>query len=197
MTVKKKFHHGNLRRELIETGHAALNENGVDGLSLRKLAQRIGVSQSAPYRHFESKEALLQELIDGGLGEVTIAYEAAANLTDSPQEKLRAACNAYLDFAAHRPGLFQLIFESNGAFSATSVKSGDEAPSFILFVKLVADAAPGIPKGKELEAATLCWSIIHGFASLFSHDEIPKKVNPLWLRNAAIEAALKSVGDMA
>ncbi|MFK8031631.1 MAG: TetR/AcrR family transcriptional regulator [Gammaproteobacteria bacterium] len=195
MTEKKKFHHGNLRQELIEAGHAALNESGVDGISLRKLAQRAGVSQSAPYRHFKSKEALLQELIDGGLDELNTAYETAANLTASPSEKLKVACNDYLDFAVNRSGLFQLIFESDGSFSATSVKSSDDAPSFILFVKMVADVTPAVPKGKELDAATLCWSIIHGFASLYSHDEIPEKVNDVWLRNSVIEAAIKSVSE--
>lgn len=197
MTAKRNFHHGNLRHELIEAGHAALNERGVDGVSLRKLAKRIGVSQSAPYRHFESKEALLQELIDGGLSELSIAYEKAANLSSGPIEKLKAACQGYLDFAANRPGLFQLVFESDDLFSATSINSGEDSPSFKKFLKMVIDVAPNIPQGKELEAATLCWSIIHGFAALNSHGEIPKKVDKGFLGNAVIEAAINSVQNIA
>lgn len=196
MAEKRKFHHGNLRHELIEAGHAALNERGVDGVSLRKLAQRVGVSQSAPYRHFESKEALLQELIDGGLSELSIAYERAANLPGNPIEKLEAACQGYLDFAANRPGLFQLVFESDGTFSATSVTSGEDSPSFKKFLQMVTDAAPNVPKGKELEAATLCWSIIHGFAALNSHREIPKKLNKVSLRTAVVQAAINSVRNI-
>ena len=149
MTESKKFHHGNLRHELIEAGHTALNENGVEGIPLRKLAQRAGVSQSAPYRHFENKEALLQELVDGGLDELSIAYEKAAKLSGGPIAILKAACDAYIEFAVNRPGLFQLVFESDDSFSATSISSGEESPSFALFVKMIIDAAHTFLKGKS------------------------------------------------
>ncbi|MFK7842337.1 MAG: TetR/AcrR family transcriptional regulator [Sphingorhabdus sp.] len=197
MAQREKFHHGDLRHTLIEAGHSVLNEGGVDQLSLRDLSTRAGVSQSAPYRHFKNKEALLQELIDGGLRELMLAYQEASDLAASPKERLRRACHAYLAFAADRPGLFQLVFESNGKFSATSISSSDDSPSFILFVKMVAAAAPALPEDKRLEAASACWSVIHGFASLKSHGEFAKEVDETSLQINVVDIAIAAIRQIA
>lgn len=59
MEKTDKYHHGNLKKELIEEGIKLMNEVGESGLSLRKIAIRCGVSNAAPYAHFKSKEELL------------------------------------------------------------------------------------------------------------------------------------------
>ncbi|NBS67250.1 MAG: TetR/AcrR family transcriptional regulator, partial [Betaproteobacteria bacterium] len=60
--VKSKptsYHHGNLREALLEAGLELLRKDGAESLGLRELARQAGVSRTAPYRHFESKEALI------------------------------------------------------------------------------------------------------------------------------------------
>lgn len=193
MLKRGQFHHGDLRHALIEAGHCVLNERGLERLSLRDLAARVGVSQSAPYRHFKSKEALLQELIDGGLHELFLAYQGAASLEASPKERLRSACHAYLDFAEDRPGLFQLVFERDGAFNASSVKSSDDAPSFVLFLKMVKDVAPEFSDEMLLCAAISCWSTIHGFASLKCHAKMPKKIDDRSIKSLVVNAAINVI----
>ena len=59
---KKPYHHKNLKNDLIEKGIELVNKNGINQLSLRKVAQACGVSHAAPYSHFSNKEELLQEM---------------------------------------------------------------------------------------------------------------------------------------
>ena len=60
--LKKKYHHGNLRKELIEKGIEMINEVGEEKLSLRKLAKICGVSNAAPYTYFNKKSDLLEAM---------------------------------------------------------------------------------------------------------------------------------------
>ena len=64
--TSSSYHHGNLRQELMELAEKHLVEGGVRDLSLRALAREIGVSQTAPYRHFRDKNALLAALATEG-----------------------------------------------------------------------------------------------------------------------------------
>ena len=57
-----KYHHGNLKEELIEKGLEYIDKYGMEALSMRKLADSIGVSPAAPYAHFKNKEAFLSEV---------------------------------------------------------------------------------------------------------------------------------------
>ena len=65
------YHHGNLRDTLIYTGDLELQERGPESLSLREIAKRAGVSHNAPYRHFESKSALIDQIIQKTLTDLS------------------------------------------------------------------------------------------------------------------------------
>ena len=107
----KSYHHGNLRAELLDTAIAQLQEVGVEDLSLRALARSIGVSQTAPYRHFSDKTELLAAMATRGyrnlLEKLRRAGESAG---DCPKEQLAAFALAYVDYAAENPQLFKLMF---------------------------------------------------------------------------------------
>ena len=65
-TTKGSYHHGDLRSSLLEAAKAMLSESGIEGLSLRKLADRVGVSRTAPYHHFKDKNELLCAIAQEG-----------------------------------------------------------------------------------------------------------------------------------
>ena len=110
-TPSKSYHHGNLRAELLDTAIAQLREVGSDDLSLRALARAIGVSQTAPYRHFADKSELLAAMATRGYRNVLKALRQAGELSnDCPQEQLKAFAHAYVDYAASNPQLFKLMF---------------------------------------------------------------------------------------
>ena len=85
----KTYHHGNLRAELLDTAIEQLRENGAEDLSLRALARAIGVSQTAPYRHFADKSELLAAMATRGYRELYAALrEAVSKAPECPNEQM-------------------------------------------------------------------------------------------------------------
>src|SRR5690242_4627498 len=114
MPAKKKraYHHGDLRRTLLEASLELIAESGLDALSLREVARRAGVSPGAPYHHFESREQLLTALaVDGFalLGEAMRSARDAAGAEDVI-ERFGAIGEAYVRFALAHPAHFRLMF---------------------------------------------------------------------------------------
>ena len=111
IATSRNYHHGNLRAELLASAIDQLREIGVEDLSLRALARAIGVSQTAPYRHFADKSELLAAMATCGYRELLDALRQAGAATgDCPQEQLFAFAHAYVDYAARHPQLFKLMF---------------------------------------------------------------------------------------
>ena len=69
-----KYHHGNLKENLIQQAVLACEESGWENISLRNLAKQLNVSQTAPYRHFETKEDLLAEVAAKGFEKMNAEY---------------------------------------------------------------------------------------------------------------------------
>lgn len=110
-TAPKSYHHGNLRAELLDTAVQELQHRGAEGLSLRALARAIGVSQTAPYRHFVGKSELLAAMATRGYRDLLTALHRAGEAAgDCPREQLIAFAHAYVDYAAGHPQLFKLMF---------------------------------------------------------------------------------------
>jgi AcrR family transcriptional regulator len=111
IATSKSYHHGNLRAELLDTAFEQLRDSGVEDLSLRALARAVGVSQTAPYRHFADKSELLAAMATVGYRNLLAALRQAGAATgDCPQAQLLAFAHAYVDYAAHNPQLFKLMF---------------------------------------------------------------------------------------
>ena len=82
-----QYHHGNLRQQLIICAYDWISDNGVESFSLRKIAAIAQVSQTAPYRHFDSKEHLLAEVATMGFDNFSAAM-SNNKTTDDPAEDL-------------------------------------------------------------------------------------------------------------
>jgi AcrR family transcriptional regulator len=107
----KNYHHGNLRAELLDTAIEQLRETGAEDLSLRALARAIGVSQTAPYRHFADKGELLAAMATRGYRELYQELKSAGESAgDCPTDQLLAFAHAYVDYAANNPKMFKLMF---------------------------------------------------------------------------------------
>src|SRR5580692_7725895 len=110
---KPTYHHGDLKSALIAAAMAAVEQDGPDAVSLRDLAQSLGVSRAAPYRHFEDRDALLAAVAARGFEDLNAEYEAALATPGDGTDKLRAAGRAFFGFARRRPGLYRLMFQSD------------------------------------------------------------------------------------
>jgi AcrR family transcriptional regulator len=102
------YHHGDLAATLIRLGIEALEHEGTEELSLRALAEKAGVSKTAPYRHFEDREAFLGALANEGNHILFVDLERAA----TSSEPLPAMGMAYMRFAVAHPALYRLMNSS-------------------------------------------------------------------------------------
>ena len=105
--VRKKaasaYHHGDLRQALVDAALAAIAEVGLEGLNLRDLARRLGVSPAAPYRHFADKDALVRAVAaDIAHRYAAVLAQAAAEAPPDPLSQFRATGVAAVRFAVRR-----------------------------------------------------------------------------------------------
>lgn len=116
MSIKEKtsrdaYHHGNLEEALVAAAISLIEENGVEGLSVREVAKRAGVSPGAPFRHFSSKRALLTAVAEQAGNRLTEIVQVSLAEEDSkhPLDGLRAIGRGYLAWVLAYPTHFQVV----------------------------------------------------------------------------------------
>jgi AcrR family transcriptional regulator len=192
------YHHGNLRPVLVDTAVELARTTGPDGVVLREVARRAGVSHNAAYRHFEDRDALLAEVADRAMAELEAAMRRRigdVTLTDPEErafERLRETGRAYVDFALREPGLFAVAFTSPEGVAVHRDPATLEGPYAVLnsvLDELVACGAvtPELRRGADVT----CWSVVHGFADLHVHG--PLRDVPAQMRDALLESVLDLV----
>ncbi len=168
----QRYHHGDLRKTLIDTARRRIASHGVESLSLRKLAEEAGVSRTAPYHHFKDKNALLSAIAAQGFSQWhRVAKEIFENTTLSPRERFKAFIHRYIGFAAGNPELYELMFgrpiwQSGGA---TADLKAVAYPCFQFQVDMTRfwQAQGLLPQGQEpLRLAQVTWGTLHGIARL-------------------------------
>lgn len=166
--TKSAYHHGNLAQALIEAALKLVEQGGAVAVSLRDLAQSLGVSRAAPYRHFADRDVLLATVAARGFEDLVALYEDALAGPGDGRVQLRAAGRAFYDFATRRPGLYRLMFESDflNRTSPPAVLLAPAEKSYRLLWKLVAGAYPDADE-TEIKVRTLIMtSTAHGFLTL-------------------------------
>ena len=189
------YHHGNLRPVLVDTAVELARTTGPDGVVLREVARRAGVSHNAAYRHFEDRAALLAEVSDYAMGELEQAMRARADavtLTDPARravKRLGETGRAYVDFALTEPGLFAVAFSSPEGVAAHGDPTIATGPYAFLNDVLdeVVEAGAMTPEHRQ-GADVACWAMVHGFAELHVHG--PLRDVPAEMRAAMLESVL-------
>lgn len=108
--ARDRYHHGNLRRALLDAALAVIEADGVSAISMAALARAAGVSSGAPYRHFKSTDAVLAALASEGWGRLIELERARIDPSAPPLEQFRAAGVATVRFAVEHPTHFRLMF---------------------------------------------------------------------------------------
>lgn len=112
--VQESYHHNNLKEELIEKGLKILDEEGYEGFSLRKVAKACGVSQTAPYRHFENKDELIIAIANEAMNKFSMSLQHAVDkYPDDPGSQLKEMGCSYIKFFTENPEYLRLIFLSD------------------------------------------------------------------------------------
>ncbi|MDQ0613913.1 AcrR family transcriptional regulator [Microbacterium sp. W4I4] len=174
MTSPRPYHHGNLRRAVLDVAMERLHEVAASELSLRELTGEIGVSHAAPRRYFPDRQALLDALATEGFARIG-ARLREATAEGNQQERIRAIARAYLDFTAAEPNLVELMFAHKRDADRDSIAhSAVEAFSPLLEVFPSAD-----PAGAQ-QTGTTFLATLQGLASLIACGVVqPEQIEAL------------------
>jgi AcrR family transcriptional regulator len=123
--VKSSYHHGALRPALIEEGRRLLLERGVDAVTFRELARRVGVSHAAPGQHFAGRDGLLAAIAAEGFEELAEALRGAAR-EDDLRERLSVYAHGHVRFAMENGPLMALMFQARDGDAGAPVREAAE-----------------------------------------------------------------------
>jgi AcrR family transcriptional regulator len=166
-----EYHHGNLRRALLDATLQMIDEQGPDAFSLREVTRRVGVDHRAAYKHFEDRATLLVELSLEGFAALGVELETELGSTAEPEAsaRLTAIARATLRFAVQRPALYRLMtgprLNADGRFPAL------EAALRIRMDRMRGEIQNGVDRGEfmaldTLEASIAFWAALSGLCSL-------------------------------
>ena len=175
--ARSTYRHGDLRRALLEAAIELARAGGPDAVVLREATRRAGVVPNAAYRHFASRQALLQAVRAAALAAVAGAMEAElaalrpASLSPATlaRASLRAVGTGYLRFAQAETGLFRTAFAVPVDVPAGADKGPHSGlnPFELLGAALDRMVATGVlPPARRPGAEYLAWSAVHGLAML-------------------------------
>lgn len=191
------YHHGNLRRALLDAAMDLIRERGVDGFTLREVARRAGVSHAAPYHHFPDRAALVSALAEESFGMFAEAFrEAAAGTEGAHLERIRAIGRAYVRFAFDDPARFTLMWRPE----LRTV--GDDSPvdeaGLASYQVLIDEVAAGQEAGEIVPGdvgllSLAAWSTVHGLAMILVDGPLRDQVTT-W---AEAEPLVGSALDLA
>lgn len=167
MSKSAAYHHGNLRAVLLEQGQQVLCSAGVEGLSLRKLGERAGVSRMAAYHHFGDKHGLLCALAARGFEELDALMMPLRQDRPSPQV-LEEFVHSYLHFATSQPERYELMF---GRQLWKQGQPSEELrrtayATFKAYAQCMARLNPALSAREALRLAQASWATMHGLCRL-------------------------------
>lgn len=163
------YHHGDLRRALVDHAAKLVQAEGHPAITVRQVARRIGVSNTAAHYHFRTREALLAAVATRGFEQMTAALETAMQSAIDARSRLGQLGEAYVRHALASGRMYQLMFSAETA--ARDAYPELRAASDRMFALLVDAIRDGqetglVRGGPAVDTALVAWSAAHGFASL-------------------------------
>jgi AcrR family transcriptional regulator len=194
------YHHGNLRRALLDEALRTIQTNGVDQLTMRTLGERLGVSRSALYRHFADKQALLAAAGCEGFSMLRRAVTDAWEQNGHGSIGFEAMAKAYVEFAVAHPSHYRVMF---GGFIESTAKDegfiGEAKAAFQTLVDALVDQQNnGVVRGDDpVLMARFVWAIVHGISMLVIDGQLREAGQREELERYAIERIHASIASGA
>jgi AcrR family transcriptional regulator len=168
---KNNYHHGNLKEEFLQIAFEFIHREDTEKLTLKVLSDATGTSRSAIYRHFSSKDALMEEIIRQGFSDFDA--HTAPILQDKSKflvDRFYQASKAYIYWAKDNPNLYRLLFGKKYAYIREEIMSiKEKSCDGFGALKLAVEEGQksGILKKEDsLKQSILIWSSLHGLSSL-------------------------------
>lgn len=199
-TLKKRkaYHHGDLRRALVEAALDVLEKEGIEALSLRNVARKIGVSQAAPYAHFKNKHALLEAIASTGFDLLAEDMKKFEQKAHDLRGTLTAYGTAYVCFAVDHPALFKLMFGPELTQRESDEFLFKSAKSYEMILDISRDllGAKSNTEKKVSLHAMYAWSFVHGLANLLVDGKLDSELAEAGSAAALAQAIMASPAPM-
>lgn len=175
---KGQYHHGDLRRALMQAAIDLVAESGVEGFTLREAAKRAGVSAAAPYRHFNDRADLLAAIATEGFSLLLPELQAAIDRRkDDSMAALAELGLAFVDFGVQHPSHFKLMYGPHLPGRAAHPELGDlDLEGFRYLSQAIARAqADGrLAAGEPRQMALVSFAFVYGAVSSYLDGEMTR-----------------------
>ena len=163
-----RYHHGDLRRALLQAAVRAIHTHGVDGLTLRQVGSTLGVSRTALYRHFADKSALLSAVAAEGFRTLRLELVEAWEKGGRGRGGFEVMGAAYVQFAVTHPSHYRVMFSADVTSASSHELTQEGAGAFqVLVDSLIAQQEDGlIRRDDPMQMALFVWANVHGIAML-------------------------------
>lgn len=180
----RSYHHGNLRRGLLDEALATIRSDGVEGLTLREIGTRLGVSRTALYRHFADKAALLDAVATEGFRTLREQLVGAWEGGGRGPAGFDAMGMAYIQFAIANPAHYRVMF---GGFVKSDCRPEELMVEASGALQALVDALIALSRDELVHRedpelmAHFVWSVVHGVAMLAIDGQLrePSQVDKL------------------
>lgn len=168
---KFSYHHGQLREALIEAALDTLQDQGIDGLSLRALAQATDVTPAALYSHFRGKEDLLAAVAEAGFQKLALQMAEYATGCKDAQTRIERLVTSYVYFALYNRPLFRLMFSGPAHDMKEYPTLAMTAGKSYALISAVLSKRENANDDTPLLTVAI-WSMCHGLTSLLIDDKM-------------------------
>ena len=188
----KRYHHGDLRRALVEAAETILEGSGPGALSLRAVAREAGVSPAAPYHHFKDKDELILAVAREGFLKLKAALGTASNETTEGEEKAAAIGLAYIRFSQQHPALYRVMYDC--ARKEDALPEGEEGGFGTVKRAIEQAVGKGISETDVYLAAIAGWCAVHGLAEMNGFAQFRRLKEDLGGEEAFLRGVLHHFG---
>lgn len=206
-TTERDAQREDVRARIVEAARDIVGEEGLDALSMRALALRIGHSPGTIYQYFQGKDELLRSVMEEGfkrLGAAMTSELESLDDAEGPRDRLAAMGRGYARFALENTGYFRAMFKTPGVAQMEGCPGGadsevpiPEVASEAKSVELLcgAVAAGEVAVADPERAAVVGWGLIHGLTSLYLGGHLRDRVSSHDEFMDLIESAMEAIGQ--
>ncbi|MFC7877708.1 TetR/AcrR family transcriptional regulator [Isoptericola sp. NPDC057391] len=174
MSAARPYHHGNLRRAVLDQAAAVVHDRGASELSLREIAATIGVTHAAPRRYFPGRQDLLEALAVEGFARLGVRLREAIAASPDYTEQLRSVARSYVEFTTTEANLVEVMFaHKHGAEGHSVADSATAAFSPIVQVFRLGQAQSRLPHHDPERIAVVFLATLQGLAGLVNCGVVP------------------------
>ena len=192
-TQKQRYHHGHLSESLLQAVDDISSQFGIEAVTLRACAKKVGVSPGAAFRHFQDKRALLTAFAARALNQLADTLDAAEeDARETGNDAFYSVGMAYLTFALENPALFRAMWREETIYSKDPdyLAAAKRLVGYLKegFAGTITDEDPKSFSAHEM----LAWSSVHGMANLFVDGPIAAEMK----QDQKLELAKSVIGEL-